>query len=658
MLLEATGCGNFQTDELYKPCPESTPVTVEAPDTVALRLFEPTVLPLRSEPAASVHWRVAEGELPDGLTLSPASGIVTGFPLEAGTFPLTVEVTADPLVHECFAPGRVLLTLVVGAGCESAADCPAPAGTNLTTHCDNEGVCSYEVDGESCPESFGQGASWDQSALSILSTEGPWTVAAHAELTLHEKLALKSESFTHRLALAREEKTAALYYRLPEDLPLPLRVGEEASFAQTRVNGSLASAMAIRRPNGGLLAVVYRGAFLPDLLLDVCDGQAPCPVTAVQLSMPCDGQEDQCGEARPALLLVTTSSGDTAHLAGGQRAFLDAEGIPLLVSVASAYNYLHSLFDFERCAGLAPTWSSFAVYPGGACPVARILRSGWGVGELDKASSLAMLEVQTEPVSPEGTPIGDWRWELTGQPYPGFVRLVENKGPLYRSAELRAAGLYTVSLEVEGVGGAPGCLADIEEVEVKASSGSDLRIELVWQTMDSAWVKGAQADLLLMHPAYARFLDAQGWSGDVWTYEEGQEKDQGGLDWRVWICAASNPKPMSWPQPGPEPPDEAPPEERTAWEKAKNELCDPFDGAMTEEQPEIVVVRRFNRDNPGNRYPVAVFARPANSEPVMVTLRVFVQGVQKYEQAAKVLLSGQTWYAGDVDVDLKKFKPR
>jgi hypothetical protein len=160
----------------------------------------------------------------------------------------------------------------------------------------------------------------------------------------------------------------------------------------------------------------------------------------------------------------------------------------------------------------------------------------------------------------------------------------------------------------------------------------DLRVELIWRTESDALAVESDLDLLLMHPTYANLLGDAQWDSTSWEDSEGKK----------WVCSEKNPSPTNW----------------AALPEEEGTLCQVSGGQLTEGRPEVATVEDLDKDKKTNRYSLGVRASSNNPGIVFADIRVFLEGVPKYETSRQPLLPGQVWLAGHVDVEFMKFVPR
>jgi len=462
-------------------------------------------------------------------------------------------------------------------------------------------------------------------------------------LTRKEKSELKQGTFSHRLdlerpgeALAGEEgepdkETASVVYRLPEEWPLPYRTGESASLLEGTVNHSFASSLLASVDDGQRPVLMYDGPLLPVLLGQTCISRFG-DLDMEQLHLTCPGQEDQCGAAGPDLLVLRTDSDDAVGVVTGEQGSCKLSGRPFILSVGSAYSFSYSSFDFDQCEEFAPTWSSFVLFPRDSCPIAMISSAAPPIVELERASSSLQVVVDhLGSFSPDGTPLKSLpEWSLA-QPYPGLARLApfKNEESPFRKADLRTVGKHTIGLDVTDEKGRAACVTDIEEIEVRSSVTTDLRVELVWYTLEGNLEHPVELDLLVMHPSQAKILDQVNWAPDKFASEH-------------W-CSGSKGQPDKWP----------------ILSGESKEECEAQEGDMQGSQPEVVTVNNLNAVFKENRYPIAVLyledeEKNPDNLPVLAMLSVYVRGEQKYLQGAE-LTPGYPWIVGHVGVEFMEF---
>jgi hypothetical protein len=652
LLVGFLGCGEFHTRWLWEEdCPAPTPLVPEALPQVDAALNEPLVVLLRADNAVD-EWQLADGILPPGIRLHAEQGLLWGLPEQAGEFPLVLE--AVPPDGLCLLPATVDVRLRVSAGCEGRDQCAVPAG--LAAHCGEDWVCSASGAWADCPPVFGEGIAWSLEPEMPASPEGPWLVVSHRELTLQDRALPGQEPFVHRIDLLADGQSAVLRYRLPDLWPLPFREGEELVLAEQDW-GLAGRELAVWSPDGTVAVRLHEGALAdmaPTCPLEVCE----IPLQQLHVHA-CPGEEVQCGRGRPDLLVAGTEP----CLAGGHVRTEDpAVG---WLAVGAAYSYEPGTFRDELCPGVAPRHASYTIQPESGCPVARIYSAMGSVGvlELGAADEVPPEAVFTglpfeaarpddplmqdgHPTAPDGTRVAKWNWSLL-QPYDGLVRLgvfekitpVDENGPDPRRLPLTAAGIYSVFLDVEDDAGRTSCVADVTEVEVRAASGIDLRVEAVWYSTKGSTQHDLEADLLVMSPPFASYLlqeyGASGWPDDAWGNG-------------AFVCSELNPQPAGWKQsPSPAgPPGEPPPPDYS---------CRVAGADIPFGLPEVVTVRDLDRDKKTNRYPLAVSAAASNGEALHASVRVFLDGKPRYETRQKVLSPGQIWTVGYVDVALEKF---
>jgi len=628
-VLAAASCGEFRTRWLYEP--DCTQVLeVELKDVKRFGwVNEPLVLELTGTPAP-LEWSVVGGRLPAGLVLGAETGVISGFPEEAGRFEVVVEASAPSWSpdHECVQEASCHVTLELERQCGTSADCAAMApGTDWTGQCEDDGLCHFS-DNMECPAAFGAGCTWKGPAKLFNSAISGWKVVGHREMSSKERKLAQVESLTHVLEAQAGENKASLYYRLPGEWPAPCREGDMLSISGVLPGETPASAFSLFLSSGEPLLLVHEGPFQPEVLDRAC-GADGCDLELRQLHLAgCPGEENQCGTGRPDMLALETLAGASALAWTGQSRELAWKGKDVLFSVASAYSYAKSTWNVQQCSGLSPKWASFILYRMDSCPIARISRAKAEGKTIDlSAATDAIPSVSVTGWSsfgPDGTKVTEWEWGPLDQPYPELVKLFPKYGsaggngePQFWSLPLTAAGTYLVRLTVTDHGGRASCIPDVEEVEVRASPDIDLRLELVWQTMEGSFLHDEEFDLMVQYPEYSSSWD---------------DPD--------WVCCQSNPKPLAW-QKG----DEA----------RKDEVCDFAAGAIAAGLPEVITVTRLSADHIKSLYKVGVRASPANSRSCRATLRVFLQGQLMYVQQDRVVAPGETWYAGDVDTQAMRF---
>jgi hypothetical protein len=79
---------------------------------------------LSASGTAPIDWSVIDGNLPSGLTINPVTGVISGTPLQAGTFGFVVQARNQA------NPAFAILSITINAG---AAETTAATATTATT---------------------------------------------------------------------------------------------------------------------------------------------------------------------------------------------------------------------------------------------------------------------------------------------------------------------------------------------------------------------------------------------------------------------------------------------------------------------------------------------------------------------------------------------
>jgi hypothetical protein len=120
---DANACTGTQGYSLTVLCPTIAVSPASLAGGTAGVAYAPTAF-TQTGGVGTVTWSLATGALPGGMTLDPATGILSGTPLQTGTFPITVRATD---ANGC--TGDRPVTLVIACPTIAVNPASAPAGT-------------------------------------------------------------------------------------------------------------------------------------------------------------------------------------------------------------------------------------------------------------------------------------------------------------------------------------------------------------------------------------------------------------------------------------------------------------------------------------------------------------------------------------------------
>jgi hypothetical protein len=646
VLLGIGGCGEFHTQKYFgdislpdgfdkSTCEVWLQAELAGPESVQLVQHEPVTLFLEEIglPAEySVSYEIATGKLPKGLLLSPDKGTISGFPAESGSFLVTILADDIPDNAPCIGAATIQLNLEVLPGCLSDEDCLARDGFVAT--CEEPGRCVSSPLAGNCPTALGSTVDFSLTDAPVDLATTSFEVISHHTFAKEELVLPGLAGFTHQLLLgAGEEALWPLPYRLTDNWPLPFAKGEWISLHQDFL---MPSRLTLLGADGGPVAVLHNG---PLAEVGANSGTAAdgfdLGVRRRHLSCPVADDNHQCGPRGHDSLLFTTPGGEEElTLVAGEDAELIIEEAAYTLAVASSFTHLPTQFD---CSYVPPSSSSFHIFPLDTCPIARIVGPTLKVLRSAKKDTSVVLKGGESFAHLDGE-IVSYQWTLADQPYPGLTNLtypVAGKGAAnawFSVLQAAAVGTYNVLLEVVDQDGRRSCAAALSQVSILAATDVDLRVELIWRTESDALAVESDLDLLLMHPTYANLLGDAQWDSTSWEDSEGKK----------WVCSEKNPSPTNW----------------AALPEEEGTLCQVSGGQLTEGRPEVATVEDLDKDKKTNRYSLGVRASSNNPGIVFADIRVFLEGVPKYETSRQPLLPGQVWLAGHVDVEFMKFVPR
>ncbi len=647
-------CGEFHTQKYYgdiskadvfdsSQCDVWYEAKLAGVTSVRLREHEPAALrvyELALPGDLELRFSVPPGSLPAGLQLDVYKGTISGFPSEAGIFAVELRVAALlPLAEgeteqkedPCVRISTFTLELEVLPGCKSEVDCPGEL--DFTPSCVPPGRCVWSTPAGGCPSDQGEVIKFDLSDAPESLTEELFEVLAHHQLTAEEQTFPGLAGYSHQLLFGGPDGALwTLPYHLVDRWPLPFAPGEQARM----IHDMLAPyRLTILTPSGDPAALLYGGP-LPEFGSHLQEeGDLDVSVRRAHLDCLAEEGSHQCDPARQDLLLFSTASGPAeVALGSGEGAPWSIGEQPFQLNVATAYT---DLPDKSGCR-LFPTWAAFEAFPLATCPIAVArMTTEPPVVLRPEDESISVNLNGADSFAHLGGELLNYEWTLENQPFAGLTALTNpsaGKGTIkafWTSLPASAAGTYNVLLHVADLDGQRSCVAALSQVRVLAAPEIDLRVELVWWNDNDELALNADLDLLLMHPTFAAVLGDQVWQDEAWEGPGGSK----------WVCSEKNPNPANWAA--------LPVEEGT--------LCRVAPGALAEGRPEVATVARIDRDKKTNRYPLAVRAPLDNPGIIFAGIRVFVQGVPKYETTRQPLLPGQLWQAGHVDVEFMKFVP-
>ena len=672
LLAALASCGEFNTQQHYEAdntvaetCSTVISWNITSPETVQATLYEPFVLAFSlilsdkemGVAQFDVAWAATGGPLPPGLQLDSRDGLITGFPTQPGAY--TVSVQATQL--SCQGGTSASFELIISKGCESHSDCPVSPDSPVTSNwCEEPGICIGALPEELCPTGYGSTVQWSESWTETAVSPSTWTIKSHERLTREERLLPQQGSYTHRLKLISVSDSAAsvdILYRLMQEWPVPYAEGDE--IIVERISGpGLSSGVLLLSVDHSDPLLVYDGPLETDVPAFSCDHNL-CDLTVNRLHLDCPSADDAhlCGPRSHDLLLLQGVSQPVAAGTEQIRKVLH-DDISYLFSVGTAYSHSFSTFNYDECVGIAPDWASFILFPAESSPIAR-LQSDYEAKVISQAGdNPAFYAYGSDSFSLSDHPIVQYKWELEQQPYPGLVSLetLPAAGPeppdWLRKLHYPAVGNYTLRLHVVDDRKIRSSTAALLQLDVRSSSNTDVRIELVWRTEDDSLVHNEELELLLMYPTYAKLLGTIPWPDEAWDFGKNSAGSK-------WICSDENPNPSNWLaletiSDGRSPP--VTPGDALCSTAPGIMSLHPGSGASTA-RPEAITVFKLNRKQKNNQYHIAVQSKTTNNQPVHATLRVYIQGNPMYETSHRVIAPGQLWHAGHIDVEFMKFTP-
>ncbi len=635
LLLTCSSCGEFRTAHFYdfdsleqgdvaQDVPEEevgpdicagvTPLSLVLDEILPGRVYEPIQIQLQAN-VEGLLWRVVSGALPAGVEVGALSGLLSGVPLEAGTFNFVLRIS-DPAIDEsCKSYEDFSLAWTVLSSCQTDMDCEEGA-SGVALHCSDVGclMSSKSCDGAASRMRF----DWSGHPP---DPETTWTVQSHHKLVGYDYD--PKSGYRHQMELVSGLETRLLLYSSPRSLPLPVRAGDTVNVTLRSWNqglGHLIRFDGIPEAPGGML---YDGpeAFAGQVL-DLLAGLGIDQMELLPTS--CPGSEDQCGIQNTGALSL---AGDGVSLEVGVEETADwatDDGTQRLV-VGSAYEYRS--FDPSRCADVSPSYASFRIAAGDRCPAPLVLSSSKGVEFLSDAfvGTPVVYFFATVEGGESSAPIAHWSWVLE-QPFEGLAALSQKGGSLSESGtgplELRmpVCGPYRINLGAEDAEGRVSCIDDVVEVRVLPDPGLDLRMELAWQGVDGSGGEDEDVDLLLRFP------------GD---YEEG---DFGAQE---WVCSEDNPYPLEW---------------MLGYPDHHDYVCQCSAGNMELGRPEVITLKTLH-DDFIQPYAIGVRASAENAGPVRVMLQVYLSGKLVYRRVDRELEPGELWRPGNISSIYRAFFP-
>jgi hypothetical protein len=105
---DANGCTGTRVYSLVVECPVITVSPASVPDGTAGVAY-PGATFTQAGGVGAIAWSIAAGGLPTGMSLDPATGVLSGTPLQTGAFPITVRATD---ANGCFGDRALTLTVL------------------------------------------------------------------------------------------------------------------------------------------------------------------------------------------------------------------------------------------------------------------------------------------------------------------------------------------------------------------------------------------------------------------------------------------------------------------------------------------------------------------------------------------------------------------
>ena len=538
LLAVTTGCGEFHTDRFTDPLDTAKDISDDVQEVgprcrsyVALQLAEdrdltnivvgvPYHQTLLEETGNATLWLVIQGALPAGLSLDPLTGLLSGVPAAPGDGSMTVRVTAVDADGTCFLLDEAIFPWTVTTQCEEDADCSPLVSQEFReaggkAWCGDDSRCLLS---NGCPNDPRQRVGF---FLSLSGNEalpvGDDGLIAGGEVVDHARFeGPKNPDELRRQVLIRfkEYNSAVLTldYTLPDNWPLPLRVGDAVS---VRVEDGVLNGEALHIVGPGGPGHLLQGFRVPGEFPDTL----PLPELRSITPMACPSFDDPCGDLAPAgatfehgATAWTLTPGDTVWIPDPSRPPADPEA--LLVRLG------WSFFRDMACDDEPPTELSALFLPADDCPgaVAKaespqyqlagqalaappVLEvSGWASFSPGQDGALvsAAWTVEFDPFwSVEYDPLGGGFGHLE----PTSIALPDPLGLGSRRLVAGAVGEYRIGLSVEDDEGRPSCITDTIHFQVIADPEVALRAELFLLPVEPPGAEAEDGIELYMRPS-------------------------------------------------------------------------------------------------------------------------------------------------------------
>lgn|GEM_PF-3961317 len=433
--------------DVAPPCPTPVPLVVRIDYLPGVRVGEAYLAPLQLDayPDVSLSWWVAEGSLPAGIVLDPASGLLHGRvqPGAEGLYALRFGVA--PLGGDaCVAPGESRpVRLAVFGACDGLGPACLPPLTCAGGHC--------LLAGADCPSGPGEGV-----ALGV--TEKGYGVHRYTDVRVLANTRDANPAASIRYGLleifdAIRKKPQSLTYHLPQDLLLPVGDDQVVTIS-TYFDDVGSSALSIADAAGGPLFFAYDGPLTGPPFMAVCRSVGGCPLLDLaNLLSDCAAVPagDGCTVAPATLRLAASAS--PAYAAAGETVPLGEAAADRVAHVGLA----RQLLELPPEGPPSPTlWHAFLVQRASACPSPLITLTSRGLDD-----GVIQLRLDGRLSRALGSTVTEWEWSFDEPEGNGGALVAETSGDdAVMLFEARTAGYYGFRLAVIDAEGQRSCTSD------------------------------------------------------------------------------------------------------------------------------------------------------------------------------------------------------
>lgn len=467
---------------------------------------------LEADPAARFEWHLV-GELPPGMTLSPALGEVSGAAHSSGEFEFELVARSAPIDGTIWETAPLRVPIRVAPACQSDDQCTLSVAPEIPVYCDKDafegqvgGVCTRRLKEELCPVITERFQVWlhDNGALptgQLLRFSG--TIQSHLECDtlvfsqadggLHGFcLGIATDAPVVELMRGGEAAPSELTlgYRLPDNYPLPVEPGVRYLFYYLRTTSEGLGALAdgtlfvfripdgrpidkIRNESRELVFAGHSGRRTPAELLTYCSEFGTCPdlpeAELVPTSCPMYSSS-ACGVRSRMMLAWRDADGNLAQLMGGQgpaHVTLAGKSVPPAGSTERAPYALHLAASDAYVGDSALRCGdsedgdfrlSYFVLPTSACLLTRIS----ALGQPAFVAPRKLVLTHVNDFAPAGQRL-DFAWSIVQQPSANEL-VVQDEIPLSSPTAFEFVaylpGVYDVRVHPTDAFGTEQCTVD------------------------------------------------------------------------------------------------------------------------------------------------------------------------------------------------------